>query len=639
MAEPSQTIAYLFSRYPEVVSTFADSEMMVLSDRGQPIEIASVSPPPSSFRHGYARRIGTRTFYAPHPEVRRAVQSRIEGGADWPGELIERQRREFGAASDPEARARDAVYFAEQLPDHGIKHVHVHYAGEAAHTALFLKAMSGLPFSVTIHDHDWFHGLPPGLVREICHEATFLVCICEFTRDMVLRDLPDIGGKTHLIRKGVDPERFPRGGYEEGEELRILGVGPLNVFKGFEHLIQACVTLRKRGLAFQCELLGDGPSAPGLRAMVERHGLGGQIHLPGTVPQEEVARRLRGCDIFIHPGVTDAEGACDVLPVVLLEAMAAGKPVISTRLGGVPEAVADNETGLLVEPGDPDALARAVFAMLADHDMRRRFGHAARSKVDREFSIHQKAAELQALFDAKAPPVARPDPQRIDLACVARQWPDPSRDKVAADWEAMAGEDDIRLYSCRVPLPFATGRPKLLRRIRYLDDAMVLEADWIHSRPLAVRIEELRGELGAGIATETYLMAAKQALAMLRALDRNGFTHMHAFDSEALLVAWIVHRLSGIGVSATIGHPAALPDGVLRVVAGVAGGGRVATGAQRQMLGERFLVDPRLDATLGSANLLNDLVGRLRTHDRSADAGTAWLRRLRDWADASERTA
>ncbi len=652
---PQATITYLFSRYPDVFATYADAEMMTLAQIGTPVGIASVSPPATSFRHGYASEIGSSIVYAPPVGVRNAIAERFRVQKRWPETLLKLHEEKFNAYLDANKHARDAVFFAERLPLTGVRHLHVHYLGEAAYIARLLKAMAGLTYSITIHDHDWIHGLPHGLAQEVCHEAEFIVCISEYTRGMVLSLRPELDDKLHVVHKGVALERFRQGTFSEGTCPKLLGVGPLNRYKGFKALIEACALLKRRGLAFTCEIIGDGPLAEELLQTIHRLNLEGQVHLTGTLPQESVAQRLRECDIFVLPGERGEHGECDAMPVVLLEAMAAAKPVICSNIGGIEEAVIQDETGLLVEEGNPEALSRAIFTMLADHELRRRLGMMARARVEARFSITETARRLDKLFKqyVSSAPSSGQETQAVagesghaggarlsaDIVCVCRQWPDPRFYKLWGEYVAMTRDDSVRVVACRVPRLFKPRHPEIAASIVYLPDAMVEEADWRQAGNLATKVEALRGKLGSTVETEVYLVNARHALALLKLVKELGASHVHALDSEALLVAWIVAQLADVTLSATIENPPTLClDAVARMSHRIAKG-RVATTDQQEKLGSQFEVDAVLDHSEEARKLIDNLVKWKKHPERNEDVGQEWLLKLKKWAASGNAVA
>src|SRR5947199_29758 len=188
---------------------------------------------------------------------------------------------------------------------------------------------------------------------------------------------PDSAAKIHRIYNGIDLERFPTPRDEaarprQGEQgvvvpyhvPHIVSVGRLVAFKGFEHLIDACAELARRGFDFTCHIVGDGPLRETLKAKIEKLNLSSRINLLGSLSQKAVLEELRNADVFALASVTDAQGASDVFPTVILEAMAAARPVLSTRLAGIPELVIDGETGVLVPPEDTSALAEALAQLV-----------------------------------------------------------------------------------------------------------------------------------------------------------------------------------------------------------------------------------------------------------------------------------
>src|SRR5439155_10850511 len=163
---------------------------------------------------------------------------------------------------------------------------------------------------------------------------------------------PDSAGKIYRIYNGIDLTRFPAPYDETARPAvapyhvpRIVSIGRLVAFKGFDCLIDACGELTRRGLDFTCEIIGDGPLRDDLQAKIERLKISSRVKLLGSLSQRAVIEKLRVADIFALASVTDKQGASDVFPTVIIEAMAAARPVVSTRLAGIPELVVHRETG------------------------------------------------------------------------------------------------------------------------------------------------------------------------------------------------------------------------------------------------------------------------------------------------------
>src|SRR5947208_1677913 len=178
---------------------------------------------------------------------------------------------------------------------------------------------------------------------------------------------------------------------------RIVSVGRLVPFKGFDDLIDACAELARRRIDFVCDIIGDGPLRETLYGKIEQLDLSSRVNLLGSLSQGAVSEKLQAADIFALASTTDAQGATDVFPTVILEAMASARPVVSTCLAGIPELVVHDETGILISPTDTAALANALEQLLRDPDLRLRFGRAGRARIEQHFRIENTVAPLLEL--------------------------------------------------------------------------------------------------------------------------------------------------------------------------------------------------------------------------------------------------
>ncbi len=170
-------------------------------------------------------------------------------------------------------------------------------------------------------------------------------------------------------------------------------MGRLIEKKGFADLLAACALLRERGVEFRCEIIGEGP----LRETLVAQAVEG-VEFLGARSQAEITERLAAAHLFALPCTTETDGGMDNLPTVIMEAMAAGLPVVSTPLAGVPEMVLPDATGLLVPDRNPPALADALASLLANPERARALGAAGRERAAEKFSLERNVAALAEIL-------------------------------------------------------------------------------------------------------------------------------------------------------------------------------------------------------------------------------------------------
>jgi glycosyltransferase involved in cell wall biosynthesis len=239
---------------------------------------------------------------------------------------------------------------------------------------------------------------PPALSRRRIGEAVAIRVISDFNRRWLHENLGIAPGRCEVIRCGVDPGAFTATGPSEAEPPLLLAVGRLVDYKGFRFLLRACRTLVDRGLDFRCRIVGSGPEEPALRRRLESLGLHGVVELAGVVPHAEMAAEFARAAAFVLPCCVGAGGEMDGIPVAMMEAMARGLPVVSTRLTGIPELVRDGENGLLVDPEDAEGLAGALARVLVDGGLRQRLGERARATVVADYDLDANTRALREML-------------------------------------------------------------------------------------------------------------------------------------------------------------------------------------------------------------------------------------------------
>src|SRR5438046_9901456 len=261
-------LGYLYSRYPVISQTFCDAEMLALERRGIELVIGSVYPPLTSLRHEYIARLRAPIHYAPPHEILKILERNAKTTGKWPRNLVEEHARKYGPGAKAELVRRNALYVADFLTRANVHHVHVHFANRAAHTALFLKEISGIPFSVTAHGQDFMKDLgSDDLLREICAAAEFVAAETDYSRRLLCERCPDSATKIHRVYNGIDLERFPTPVSATVNAVpRLNSVGRLVAFQGYDPLIDACGEPARRGFDFVCDIVGDGPLPDPLQA-------------------------------------------------------------------------------------------------------------------------------------------------------------------------------------------------------------------------------------------------------------------------------------------------------------------------------------------------------------------------------------
>lgn len=392
--------AYLFERFPSFGQTFCYREVAELHRQGITPPIFSVRNPKDEPPQDWDTRIVERVHYLPEEkglldDVGRASKKRRLSPA------IIAALDEWGRRTDF-LRLYQAVYVGLRLQDLGIDHVHAHFAGMAARTAFWIAKFFPITFSFTAHANDIFapRKFEIGLDK-LVEKARAIITETDYSEKFLRERFPECADRIHRVYNGLNLAEFGRANFSSDPPL-IVAIGRLIVKKGFANLIRACALLVERGRLFQCEIFGEGPLENQLLGQIEESGLKELIQLPGPKPQHQLRERLAAANVFVLPSVPEAEGGMDNLPTVIMEAMATGLPVVSTRIGGIPEMVIDNETGFLVRPDDPVLLADAIEKVINDRSLGQKLGQAGHGRAQTLFSIEKNVRDLCALICSDA---------------------------------------------------------------------------------------------------------------------------------------------------------------------------------------------------------------------------------------------
>jgi glycosyltransferase involved in cell wall biosynthesis len=303
------------------------------------------------------------------------------------------------------------LVLAAHLDRQGARHLHAHFAHGPAAVAHLAHLVTGIPYSFTAHAKD-LYTTPSAYVAQRGRAASFVVTCTDANRQYLATLLGVDAENVVVCRHGVDLERFA-GIERRPVQGRILSIGRFVPKKGFDVLIRALGLLAQRGKTFECRIIGGGPLSGELRDLAREQGIGDQVTVSGGRPQTELLRELAEAQVFALPPRVLATGDRDGIPNVILEAMAAGVPVVSTSISGIPEVMASGRTGLLVPPDDPAALAGALESLLLDQELRTRLSTAAKAWAVERFDRARAVEPLARLFRKHLAMGARAGVQRI----------------------------------------------------------------------------------------------------------------------------------------------------------------------------------------------------------------------------------
>jgi colanic acid/amylovoran biosynthesis glycosyltransferase len=401
VASEFRAIACVVSRYPAVSHAFIVREVRALRARGMDVHTFTIRRPSKrELLSAGDRDEHERTFAVLPPRLPAVVGAHLRALALHPlrylGTLAGALR-----LSPPGARQRlwRLFYFAEAIvvwrecERRGVRRLHAHFANVGSDVALLAARFGGdgWSFGFTMHGCSELFDETPHRLPEKIRRARLVVCNSDFTRAQLLKLVErDQWDKLQVVRCGIDARAFrpARRGVGRGP-LHVLCVGRLVAGKGQALLIEALAQLPELDVTF----VGEGPERAQLERLAHALGVRERVRFAGAIGQDALPGLYERADLFCLP--TLAEG----LGVVLLEAMAAGLPVVSTRVMGVPEVVDDGVTGLLVAPGRADTLAAALARLAGDPDLRARMGDAGRARVAREFDLSAAAERLEELFE------------------------------------------------------------------------------------------------------------------------------------------------------------------------------------------------------------------------------------------------
>lgn len=396
-------IACLVNTYPRASHSFIRREIAALERRGHEVLRLAMRSDRAALKDPADLAEDARTEHVLEMGAARLLASALRQMLRHPKGALAALRLALacgaGGAEGTGGRLRHLVYWIEaahvarRCKAAGVTRLHAHFGTNPATVAMLAHEMGGPPYSFTAHGPEEFDAPLALALGEKIARAADVVAISSFGRSQLCRWVaPEHWGKIAVVHCGIEPDRFPAPAPLPEDGPHLVAIGRFAPQKGFALLVQAMALATPDLPGLRLVLVGDGELRDGITADIAAAGLADRVHLAGWQDEAGVRAALADATALILPSF--AEG----LPVVLMEAMAAGRPVIATAIAGVPELVTP-DTGWLVPAGDAAALADAIRALAATPpDRLQAMGAAARARVLARHDIDREAAKLARLF-------------------------------------------------------------------------------------------------------------------------------------------------------------------------------------------------------------------------------------------------
>lgn len=394
-------VAYLVNQYPQPSHTFIRREIMALETLGATVQRYTLRASTSTLvdRLDLAEQAFTHAVLDAGPVKLVLAVLLMFVRRPFAALRVLAQSLRLGWRSDRGVIAHlayfvEACVLVDWLKQENIGHVHAHFGTNAATVAMFVRLLGGPGYSFTVHGPEEFDKPEFLHLGEKVKHARFAVTISEFGRSQLCRaSAYRDWHKIHVVHCGLDEAYFAEPSTTPPKTPRLLCVARLHEQKGLPVLIDAAELLAGQGVTFQLDIIGDGPLRAELQQQIDERRLGDHVRLLGLRSGEEIRRELRNSRAFVLPSF--AEG----LPVVIMEALAMQRPVISTYVAGIPELVEPGVSGWLVPAGNPAALAeRMQEALTASVEQLETLGRAGAARVAERHRATTEAARLGELF-------------------------------------------------------------------------------------------------------------------------------------------------------------------------------------------------------------------------------------------------
>lgn len=411
--QPSgRPICYVTTRYPAISHTFIQREIDELRKDG--IEVLTAAQHRTELkdlltdgdRRNYETTVTcTPTSVSEALAVARTAVRHPRAASSTIIRALRTGRADTALVKKRLAYAVEAITLWSHGADRGIGHIHAHFAQGPAYLAMLaahfqskVEPSNAWTWSYTMHGPHEFHDESVFALGPLTKAADYVICISDYARSQLMRQLPAAEWHKLLVHHcGVDPAAFtprPSGDREPGP-LRLLTVARFDPMKGHIVLVEALALLLERGIEAELDVIGDGPTRADIEERIGQLGLNSSgtpsVRMHGSIGQDRIVPFFQRADVFCLPSF--GEG----VPVVLMEAMACGLPVVTSRIAGIQELVEDGASGYVIAPGRADLVADAIARLAADPALRASFGTHGRAAVQEGFDITRIGPEIAAL--------------------------------------------------------------------------------------------------------------------------------------------------------------------------------------------------------------------------------------------------
>ncbi len=394
-------IAYFINQYPAVSHSFIRREIIALENKGLNISRFAIRPESNELIDNADITEQQRTRYIIKTSIFRVFHILIKQLFFNTAKLIKTFKYAFGFYRKyPEKLIKvficlvEACVLAEWIRQEKVDHVHAHFATNSLTVVLFAHHLTGVSYSFTMHGSEEFDRPESIGFKDKIKYARFVAAISYYTRSQLYRwsDIAD-WNKIHIIRCGVDEDFLEHSITPVSSEPAFLTVGRFCEQKGQLLLLQAFKELTMQHKTAKLIMVGDGPLKPQIQDYLQQHGLSNNVELTGSLDGQQIREKISQARAFVLPSF--AEG----LPVVIMEAFALARPVISSYIAGIPELIKPGENGWLVPASSVEDLVMALNQVIdLPTDTLNKMGRQGRQKVIEQHSVDKEADKMQKLF-------------------------------------------------------------------------------------------------------------------------------------------------------------------------------------------------------------------------------------------------